>query len=119
MRPPNPTTYDQLWGWANRLLVRFEFLDFAFCKLCLRFVAPCVVSVFCRATLYPMRRLLGPDIVIDALRTHCIHIDSWFTGCDFPHFALEQIAAAVRRRQLNQSQTSPNVKTLILGEYSV
>ena len=35
-----------------------------------------------------------------ALKSQHIRLDSWFTGCDFPSFAMNQLATAIRRRHL-------------------
>ena len=47
-----------------------------------------------------LRILFGAETVSSKLTTACFHVDSWFTGADFPHAALACIRSAVRRRKL-------------------
>ena len=47
-----------------------------------------------------VRHLLGADIVKRRLQSINLSMDGWFTGADFPHYALQQLAASINRRWL-------------------
>lgn len=58
------------------------------------FLSPGIVMIMM------LRILFGAETVSSKLTTACFHVDSWFTGADFPHAALACIRSAVRRRKL-------------------
>ena len=56
----------------------------------------------CCVTYSPKIRLLfGVDTVKKRMSEAKFHIDSFFTGADFPHSALVLIETAIRRRHLD------------------
>lgn len=47
------------------------------------------------------RILFGAETVKTKMSNANFHMDSWFTGADFPHAALVLIETAVRRRNFH------------------
>lgn len=46
------------------------------------------------------RHVFGANVMEQKLRAANVNMDSWFTGADFPYFAVAQLSTAVRRRCL-------------------
>eukprot|EP00438_Fugacium_kawagutii_P025940 Skav207665 [mRNA] locus=scaffold1857:174390:176482:+ [translate_table: standard] len=46
----------------------------------------------------PPPLFFGADEMHKALQSQKLHLDSWFTGCDFPSIAMQQLSTAIRRR---------------------
>lgn len=64
-------------------------------------------KTLCYLTYNPMTRLLfGVDTVKKRMSEAKFHIDSFFTGADFPHAALVLIETAIRRRHLDYLTSS-------------
>ena len=104
-RTENPDTYDGLFQWANRLLLRFETLGRCFCvrqHLILNFlsVVGCILMKLFSPSLQSPRRLFGATEIEGKLQKSKIVLDSLFTGVDCPHAAYQYLSAACRRRRL-------------------
>ena len=114
LRPDNPNEFGQLWTWASRLLMRFEFpswqvtifVDVVFQWPPFQFFADCTGNRLAR--LY-----FGAPFMEASLNSQCLFLDSWFTGCDFPYYAMVQLKTEIHRRHL-----TPNLfqSLFVLGD---
>ena len=95
-RQANPASVLLLFHWASTLLLRFE-------RLALSERSKGVLS----SETWKPRILFGADTVQKKMESAKFHMDSWFTGADFPHVALEQISVAVRLRRSDVHKNLP------------
>ena len=93
-----------LFGWASRLLQRFENLGIIiapFLKVTSRYQSKFFLNKNHRID---PRRLFGAKEVEEKLKASKVSLDGLFTGVDCPHAAMMQISAACRRRKLRYLQ---------------